>query len=85
VKAYAVVDLRVLGDYDWRLSPKKRVEGGAAAARLAAPQDRVVGRARRPACGALSRVPRGARLQAVAYYSGRERWAPLPPEFAKRG
>ena len=22
VKAYAVVDLRVLGDYDWRLSPK---------------------------------------------------------------
>ena len=41
------------------------LEGGAAAARLAAPPDRVIRSARRPVAPALSRIPRGARLQAV--------------------
>ena len=37
LKAYGAVDLRVLGRYDWRLSPRKRVEGRAAALRDPAP------------------------------------------------
>ena len=82
IKAYAVVDLRVLGGYDWRLSRSQRVEGGTDAARLAAPA---------AASTSAARVER-LRRRYVAfreahdykpwkYYAGRERWTPLPPEF----
>src|SRR5688572_20415423 len=43
----------------------KRLEGGTAAARLAASQDRVLGSPREPAAAPVPRVPRDARLQAV--------------------
>jgi hypothetical protein len=85
IKAYAVVDLRVMGDYDWRLSPKnvwkveqllldwphrKITSSDARADRL-----RTRYRAFREAHG----------FKPWRYYTGRDRWSPLPPEFAKRG
>jgi len=85
VKAYAVVDLRVLGDYDWRLSAKNvwKVEQllldwphrKIASSDARADQMRARYRAFREAHG----------YKPWRYYSGRDRWSPLPPEFAKRG
>ena len=85
VKAYAVVDLRVLGGYDWRLAagnvwkverllldwPHRRVRSSNQ--RIAAMRRRYV--AFREAHG----------YKPWRYYKGRERWAPLPPEFRRRG
>ena len=85
VKAYAVVDLRVLGDYDWRLSAKNvwKVERllldwphraiASSDTRTDAMRRRYV--AFRDAYG----------YKPWRYYSGRERWTPLPPEFQRRG
>ena len=70
IKAYAVVDLRVMGIYDWRLSersvwkvermlldwPHRRITSSDA--RIDALRKRYVG------------VPRGARLQAVEVLQG---------------
>jgi len=86
IKAYAVVDLRnVLGSYDWRLAAGNvwKVE-----------QVLLDWRHRRL-------VPSGRKIEAMRqryrrfreahgykpwkYYKGRERWTPLPPEFARRG
>ena len=85
IKAYAVVDLRVLGSYDWRLSAKNawKVEQllldwphrAIASSDARAEQMRARYRAFREAHG----------YKPWRYYSGRDRWSPLPPEFAKRG
>jgi hypothetical protein len=85
VKGYAVVDLRVLGRYDWRLSEKNvwKVEQLL----LDWPHRRL--------------VPSPAKIDAMRqryvafreqhgykpwkYYKGRETWTALPPEFRRRG
>ena len=85
IKAYAVVDLRVMGTYDWRLSdrsvwkvermlldwPHRRI--ASSNARIDALRKRYV--AFREAHG----------YKPWKYYSGRERWTELPPEFSGRG
>jgi hypothetical protein len=85
VKAYAVVDLRVMGTWDWRLAstnvwkverllldwPHRRI----------ASSDTVVERMRR-----RYRAFRDTHgIKPWRYYKGRDRWAPLPPEFRRRG
>jgi hypothetical protein len=85
VKAYGVADLRVLGDYDWRLSTKNvwKVEQML----LDWPHRRLV-----PSKAVIAAM----RARYVAfreahgykpwrYYKGREKWAPLPPEFRTKG
>ncbi len=85
VKAYGVADLRQLGRYDWRLSEKNvwKVEQF-----LIDWPHRAL-------------VPSPAKIDAMRvryrkfreehgykpwkYYKGRERWAPLPEEFRRRG
>ena len=85
VKAYAVVDLRVLGSYDWRLSPKNvwKVEQLL----LDWPHRKIASSdARADRLRARYRAFREAHgYKPWRYYSGRDRWSPLPPEFAKRG
>jgi hypothetical protein len=85
VKAYAVVDLRVLDSYDWRLSsgnvwkverllldwPHRPIK--LSARKTAAMRRRYI--AFRAAHG----------YKPWRYYRGRERWSPLPPEFRHRG
>ena len=85
VKAYAVVDLRVLGAYDWRLSEKNvwRVEQLLLdwPHRPIASSDRVA-----DAMRARYRAFRDAHgFKPWKYYKGRERWTGLPPEFRHRG
>jgi hypothetical protein len=85
IKAYAVVDLRVMGDYDWRLSDKNvwKVEQVL----LDWPHRRLV--PSRQKIAAMRRRYRRFReahgFKPWKYYTGRERWTPLPPEFAHRG
>ena len=85
IKAYAVVDLRVMGGYDWRLSersvwkvermlldwPHRRI--ASSDARIDALRKRYV--AFREAHG----------YKPWKYYKGRQRWTALPPEFSQRG
>ena len=85
IKAYAVVDLRVLGTYDWRLSPSNvwKVERVL----LDWPHRRITTSNRKT--DAMRRRYRRF-LEAHGYkpwryYKGRERWTALPPEFAMRG
>jgi hypothetical protein len=85
IKAYAVVDLRELGAYDWRLSPKNvwKVEQllldwphrPIASSDTEADRMRARYRAFREAHG----------YKPWKYYKGRERWTALPPEFRHRG
>ncbi len=85
IKAYAVVDLRVLGTYDWRLNdgnvwkvermlldwPHRRITSSDAHA------DRLRRR---------YRAFREAHdYKPWKYYAGRDRWTALPPEFRSRG
>ena len=85
IKAYAVVDLRVLGNYDWRLSTKNvwKVERLL----LEWPHRRIASSDRR--ANQLRRRYRAFReahgYKPWKYYSGRERWTGLPPEFRYRG
>jgi hypothetical protein len=85
IKAYAVVDLRVLGNYDWRLSPSNiwKVEQVL----LDWPHRKIVTSDRKT--DAMRRRYRrfleSRGYKPWKYYKGRERWMPLPPEFAKRG
>ena len=65
IKAYTVVDLRVLGDYDWRLAAGNVWKVEQLLLDWPHRQHRVLRSARRPAPPALSRFPRGARLQAL--------------------
>jgi hypothetical protein len=85
IKGYAVVDLRVLGDYDWRLSEKNvwKVEQLL----LDWPHRRI--RYSQPRVDRMRRryeafyEARG--YKPWKYYRRRERWTPLPPEYARRG
>jgi len=85
IKAYAVGDLRVMGEYDWRLSEKNvwKVEQML----LDWPHRRLI--PSREKIAAMRRRYRRFReangFKPWKYYKGRERWTPLPPEFAHRG
>jgi hypothetical protein len=85
IKAYGVVDLRVLGHYDWRLSPRNvwKVETML----LEWPHRRLVYNEARVA--RLRRKYAAFRerhgFKPWEYYRGRERWMPLPQEFSRRG
>jgi hypothetical protein len=85
IKAYAVVDLRVLHTYDWRLADTNvwKVERLL----LDWPHRRIASSDRR-----ADRMRRRYRAFREAYgykpwkyYRGRERWTDLPPEFRYRG
>ena len=85
VKAYAVVDLRVLGNYDWRLSDTNvwKVE------RLLLDWPHRPIRSSDRNADALRRRYRAFRdahgYKPWKYYKGRERWTALPEEFRHRG
>ena len=82
IKAYAVVDLRVMGTYDWRLSAKSvwKVEQML----LDWPHRKIASSDRK--ADAMRRRYRAFReahgYKPWKYYKGRERWTPLPEEFA---
>lgn len=85
IKAYAVVDLRVLDPYDWRLGERNiwKVERMLLdwPHRRIASSDRRVDRLRR-----RYRAFRDAHgYKPWKYYRGRDRWTPLPSEFRARG
>lgn len=85
IKAYAVVDLRVLGGYDWRLSEKNvwKVE------------QLLLDWPHRTIAYSQARVDRLRRryetfMAAHGYkpwkfYKRRDRWSPLPPDVARHG
>jgi hypothetical protein len=85
IKAYAVVDLRVLGNYDWRLSTSNiwKVEQVL----LDWPHRKIVTSDRKT--DAMRRRYRrfleSRGYKPWKYYKGRDRWTPLPAEFAHRG
>ena len=85
VKAYGVVDLRVMEPYDWRLSEKNvwKVEQML----IDWPHRRI--RTSDEKTDALRRRYRAFReahgYKPWKYYKGRDRWMPLPEEFARRG
>lgn len=85
VKAYAVVDLRVLGDYDWRLAEHNVWK--AEQMLLDWPHRRI--RTSNRKTNALRRRYRTFRetygYKPWKYYKRRERWTELPPEFRERG
>jgi hypothetical protein len=85
IKAYAVVDLRVMGDYDWRLSEKNvwKVEQMLLdwPHRRLIPSREKIAAMRRRYC----RFRETYGYKPWKYYKGRERWTPLPAEFARRG
>jgi len=85
IKAYAVVDLRVLGSYDWRLAHGNvwKVERLLLdwPHRPIRTSDRRADRLRR-----RYRAFREAHgYKPWKYYRGRDRWSALPPEFRYRG
>ena len=85
IKGYAVVDLRVLGTYDWRLSEKNvwKVEQlllDWSHRRISYSESRVVRMRRRYEAFYESR-----RYKPWKYYRGRSRWTALPLEFTRRG
>jgi len=85
IKAYAVVDLRVLRPYDWRLAEGNvwKVERLL----LDWPHRRIASSDRR--AERLRRRYRAFRqahgYKPWKYYRGRDRWTALPPEFRYRG
>ena len=85
IKAYAVVDLRVLGSYDWRLGAGNlwKVERLL----LEWPHRRIASSDRRAKRLRLRykafRHEHG--YKPWKYYAGRDRWTPLPDEFKNRG
>jgi hypothetical protein len=85
IKAYGVVDLRVLAPYDWRLSARNvwKVEEML----REWPHRALVYSARR--VERLRRKYKAFREQhdykPWKYYAGRGRWTALPPEFRSRG
>jgi hypothetical protein len=85
IKAYAVVDLRVMGDYDWRLSDRNvwKVEQMLLdwPHRRLVPSREKIAAMRRRYC----RFREAHGYKPWKYYKGRDRWTPLPPEFARRG
>jgi hypothetical protein len=85
IKAYAVVDLRVLGGYDWRLNERNvwKVEQLL----LDWPHRPIrIASARTDAWRRRYQVFMEARgYKPWKWYSGRERWTELPREFRWRG
>jgi hypothetical protein len=85
IKAYAVVDLRVLGSYDWRLSERNvwKVE------RLLLDWPHRPIRSSDERAERLRRRYRAFReahgFKPWKHYSGRRRWTALPEEFRRRG
>jgi hypothetical protein len=85
IKAYAVVDLRVLGRYDWRLSGSNvwKVER----ALLEWPHRKIASSNAR--ANRLRRKYHAFRdahgYKPWKYYEGRDRWTELPEEFRVRG
>jgi hypothetical protein len=85
VKGYGVVDLRVLGNYDWRLSEKNvwKVEQML----LDWPHRRLVPSPQK--IDAMRRRYTAFReahgYKPWKYYKGRECWTELPPDFRHRG
>jgi hypothetical protein len=83
ITGYAVVDLRILGDYDWRLS-----EGNVWKVERV-----LLDHPHRPIRSSDARIERlRARYRAFKaqfpdhkplYYSGMETWSELPPEFSR--
>jgi hypothetical protein len=84
VTGYAVVDLRLLGDYDWRLSEKNvwKVERLLLdhPHRAIRSSDRRIDRLRARYRAFKQQFPDRKPL----YYRGRERWSELPGEFRKQ-
>lgn len=85
VKGYGVVDLRVMGDYDWRLSEKNvwKVEQMLLdwPHRQLVPSKRKIDAMRRKYAAFLE----AHGYKPWKYYKGRDRWTELPPEFRDRG
>jgi hypothetical protein len=85
IKAYAVVDLREMGTYDWRLSERsvwkvERMLLDWPHRRIASSNVRIDALRKRYAA---FRAAHG--YKPWKYYKRRERWTPLPPEFSSRG
>jgi hypothetical protein len=85
IKGYAVLDLRVLDPYDWRLSDKNvwKVEQLLRdwPHRPIVSSDRLFRERHRR----YRDFVRKNGYKPWKYFKGRERWTPLPPEFKKRG
>lgn len=84
IKAYAVVDLNVLGSYDWRLSTKnvwkvEQVLLDWPHRRIVTSDDRIALMRRRYIA---FREKHG--YKPWRYYKGRERWTPLPEEYRSK-
>ena len=81
ITGYAVADLRILGDYDWRLSERNvwKVERMLLdyPHRAIHSSDRRIDRLRERYKAFKRQFPDRKPL----YYKGRERWTELPPEF----
>jgi len=85
IKAYAVVDLRVLGSYEWRLG----------AGNLWKVERMLLDWPHRPIASSDTRIDQLRRRYRAfmerrgykpwKYYTGRERWTPLPAEFRHKG
>lgn len=85
IKAYAVVDLNVLGAYDWRLSTHnvwkvEQVLLDWPHRRIVTSDDRIAATRRRYIA---FREKHG--YKPWRYYKGRERWTPLPEEYRSKG
>jgi len=85
IKGYAVVDLRVLGAYDWRLSEKNvwKVEQlllDWPHRRISYSQPRVDRMRRR-----YEAFYEAHGYKPWKYYRRRDRWTALPPDYARRG
>ena len=85
IKAYAVVDLNVLGAYDWRLSTQnvwkvEQVLLDWPHRRIVTSDDRIDAMRRRYIA---FREKHG--YKPWRYYKGRERWTPLPEEYRNKG
>jgi hypothetical protein len=80
VRAYAVVDMRELGTYDWRLADTNIWK--AERLLLDYPHRRIrSSRARIARLRARYRRFRARHGMKPIYYGGRERWTPIPEEF----
>jgi hypothetical protein len=83
IRAYALVDLRVLGDYDWRLSPRNiwKVERMLLETRhdpLEMPDARF-----RRFRTRYREFKRRHPDRKPLFYEGRHRWTPIPDEFLR--
>ena len=84
VTGYAVVDLRILGDYDWRVSPRNvwKVERVLLdyPHRAIASSDERIARLRARYVEHMRRFDN----RKPTYYRDRERWTPIPTEFTTK-